>query len=96
MQSDRATLPSFKLEALRVATQLRVANLPDHASAEVRHVVLRERKGFLATRQRLEELAGEHAAVVAVLLLRGILRSKSGIRIKLACCHARGIRTSNT
>lgn len=48
-------------------------DLPDHLAPQVLHVGLREREALLASRQRLEELAREDAAVVAVLLLWGTL-----------------------
>ena len=58
-----------------VVPQLSVTNLPYHPATEVRHVVLRKRKRLLSPGQGLEELAREHAAVVAVLLLRGVLQT---------------------
>ena len=48
-------------------------NLPDHLPTEIGRVVLGKVKLFFAAGQRLEELAGEDPAVVAVLLLWGIL-----------------------
>jgi hypothetical protein len=48
-------------------------NLPHHPSPQVRHILLRKRKIILAPRQRLDELAGKHAAVEAVVLLWDVL-----------------------
>jgi hypothetical protein len=51
-----------------------VTNLPDHASAKIGDIRLSKVEGLLPTRQRLQELAGEHPTVIAVLLLRRILQ----------------------
>lgn len=62
---------------LWIIPKLDMSDFPDHLPTEVRHVVLGEPELLFAAGQRLEELAGEDTAVVAVLLLRGILRRTS-------------------
>lgn len=57
-----------------VVAQLRVSDLPNHTTPEVCHVALREGEMLLSSGQRLQELACEHATIVAVLLLRCILQ----------------------
>ena len=55
--------------------KLSVCNFPGHLPAEVRHVGLGEAEVFFTARKRLQELAGEHTAVKAVLLLWRILET---------------------
>lgn len=66
---------SASVRALRLFTQFSVPNLPYHPPAKILHVLLLKRELFQTARQRLEELAGEYTAIVAVLLLRRVLRS---------------------
>lgn len=60
-----------------IVAQLRVSDLPNHTTPEVRHVALREGEMLLSSGQRLQKLACKHATIVTVLLLRRILQELS-------------------
>ena len=77
-QSDNGNRQEVSYErtgGLGVIPELGVSNFPDHLPPEVRHVGLGEAEVFFTARKRLQELAGEHTTVKAVLLLWRILET---------------------
>ena len=69
--------------------QFFATNLQKHAATEIRHVFLREIEALRTPRKGLEELAREHATIIAVLLQGMML----GTRVRTGHTSACELRT---